>query len=132
MAIKNINGCYGEFLKSLNNFLKAKLDYNKLKSSKTEWDAYFSWYFEASQSYQKSKIVSLQTRILRWTETKQQQEFLKDKNVSQNLMFFSLGSSFSTTLTLSPDPCDQTPPLTPSSPSFYISHYTNFKRHVNL
>ena len=28
------------------NFLKMKLDYNSLKICRTEWNAYFDWYFE--------------------------------------------------------------------------------------
>ena len=49
------------------NFLKTKLDYNRSKFSRTEWNAYFDWYFEASQGYQWSKMASLQNKILRLT-----------------------------------------------------------------
>ena len=48
--------------------LKTKLDYNSSKISKNEWNAYLSWYFEASQCYQEYKITTLQNKILRLTE----------------------------------------------------------------
>ena len=45
--------------------LRAELDYNSSKISRTECNAYFGWYFEAPQHYEESKMVSLQDQILR-------------------------------------------------------------------
>ena len=67
-AIKNINGHYWETFEILRlNFLKIKLDDNSSNISRTEWNAYFDWHFEASRCYQESKIASLQNRILRFS-----------------------------------------------------------------
>ena len=67
-AIKNINGNYWETFEILRlNFLKIKSDDNSSNISRTEWNAYFDWHFEASQCYQESKIASLQNRISRFS-----------------------------------------------------------------
>ena len=38
------------------NFLKTELDYNSSKISRTEWNAYFNWYFEASLKIKNLKL----------------------------------------------------------------------------
>ena len=57
------------------------MDYYSAKISKTEWNAYFDWYFEASEYHQHPKIASLQSRILRSTEANKQ--LRKDKVTSE-------------------------------------------------
>lgn len=49
------------------HFLKTKLDHNSANISRTEWNAHVVWYWEASQCYQESPIVSRQNRILRFS-----------------------------------------------------------------
>ena len=44
------------------------MDYNSWKYSKTEWNVYFSWYFEPSQNYQESQVAFLKNKILRLTK----------------------------------------------------------------
>lgn len=58
----------GIFQFSKLTFLKRELDNHGSKIVRTEWNAYFNWYFEASKHYQESKIASLQHRISRLTE----------------------------------------------------------------
>lgn len=49
-------------------FLKAKLDNNSVKISRTEQDVYFDWYLELSKHCREPKFASLQNEILRVTE----------------------------------------------------------------
>lgn len=71
------------------NFLKAELDFRSSDISRTEWDAYFSWFFEASQSYQEPMIASLQ-KILRLTEAS---KLLKENKIDPKAASsFSLAS----------------------------------------
>ena len=52
-AIQNVDGHEGELLKTLNLiFLKLTWTTIALEIPKTEWNAYFDWYFEASKHYQ--------------------------------------------------------------------------------
>ena len=85
------------------NFLKTKLGHNSSKISRTEWNAYFNWYFEASHYSQDSKIASPQNKILRLTEEKKW--WKKDKVALKGSGSPSLAS------------LSQAPPLMPS-PSF--------------
>ena len=69
---------WGTFVITKFNFLKTELDYFlKTKISRTEENAYFDWYFEASQRYQEFKIASLKNKILTFTEVNKQPK--KDK-----------------------------------------------------
>ena len=47
-------------------FLKNELDYYSSKISKTEWNTYSNWYFEASKHDQETKIASLQNVKINW------------------------------------------------------------------
>ena len=48
--------------------LKTELDSHSSVISRTEWNAYFDWNFEASKCYQESKIASVKSKNFRWTE----------------------------------------------------------------
>lgn len=53
-------------------FLKPKLNSHGSKTVRTEWDAYFNWYFKGFHIfYQTPKIVSLPNTIFKLTEGKQ-------------------------------------------------------------
>ena len=49
-------------------FLKAKLDNNSVKISRTEQDVCFDWYLELSKHCREPKFACLQNKILRVTE----------------------------------------------------------------
>ena len=111
------------------NFLKAELDFRSSNISRTEWDAYFSWFFKTSQCHQEPTIAFLQ-KILRLTEAS---KLLKENKIDPKAASsFSL-ASLSQVVPPSPSwvsssaPCPQTHlwlPLSPSLPHYLRLLYT--------
>ena len=61
------------------------MDYYSSKISKTEWNTYSNWYFEASKHDQETKIASLQNVKIKWGK-----QLKKDKMPSKASCSFSL------------------------------------------